>query len=270
VSTDKDASVDAGEVGILNAPLGPAPEGIPTALRDREAWVCWHVGCRNCHTTVEYGVETCPECGEDTSKIPDDPTSGRYASSTDSATWTRFEAALAYHEREHTDTEGVGYVFTEDGPFVGVDLDNCRDPETGDLDPWAADAIERCASYAAVSSSGTGIHILAVGELPEGGNRSGNVEMYEDARYFALTGVHIDGTPEEPQSAQDAIDVYSLYGGLTRATGSLLRGDVDLLALGAAVQGRWCVGVRRPRFCRSHTRDPSVGVTLTPLPCCAG
>ncbi|MHC3378201.1 phage/plasmid primase, P4 family [Haloarcula sp. H-GB5] len=205
---DKGASVDADEGAAMrpDPPLGPDPEGIPTTLRDREAWVCWHVGCRNCHTTVEYGVETCPECGNDTSKIPDDATSGRYASSTDPETWTDFEAALAYYERDDTHTAGVGYVFTEDGPFVGVDLDNCRDPDTGDLDPWAADAIERCSSYAAVSSSGTGIHILAVGELPEGGNRSGNVEMYEAARYFALTGSHIDGTPEEPQSAQDAID----------------------------------------------------------------
>lgn len=206
-NTDTD-SVDTDEGD--GSSLGPVPDGIPTVLRDREAWVCWHVGCRNCHGTVEYGVETCPECGEGTSKIPDDPTTGRYASSTNPTTWTDFETALAYYERDDTDTEGIGFVFSEDDPFVGVDLDNCRDSDTGDLDPLAADAIERCGSYAAVSSSGTGIHILAVGEVPDGGNRSGNVEMYDDARYFALTGIHIDGTPEGPQAVQDTIDALHI------------------------------------------------------------
>jgi primase-polymerase (primpol)-like protein len=48
-----------------------------------------------------------------------------------------------------------------------------------------------------VSPSGTGYHVLVEGELPDGGNRRGDVEMYAHSRYFTVTGEHVDGTPLE-------------------------------------------------------------------------
>jgi len=94
-----------------------------------------------------------------------------FASSTESETWASFEAALEYTETEHAD--GVGFVFTDDDPIVGVDLDDCRDPETGDVDDAALDIIKRLDSYTEVSPSGTGYHVLIRGELPEGGIAAG-------------------------------------------------------------------------------------------------
>jgi len=74
-------------------------------------------------------------------------------------------------------------VFADDDPIVGVDLDDCRDPETGDVDDAALDIIGRLDSYTEVSPSGTGYHVLITGELPDGRNRRGSVELYDTARF---------------------------------------------------------------------------------------
>ena len=110
---------------------------------------------------------------------------------TDPSTWTTFSDALA--ACEGGGFSGIGFVLG-DG-FVGVDLDACRDRETGDLDPWARDIIDALNSYTELSPSGTGVHVLCRGELPPGRRRKDGVELYDRARYFAVTGAHLVGTP---------------------------------------------------------------------------
>lgn len=61
--------------------------------------------------------------------MPIVPGSGDYASATDPETWWSFDEALEYAESE--DPAGIGFVFTDEDSFVGIDLDDCRDPETG-------------------------------------------------------------------------------------------------------------------------------------------
>ena len=78
-------------------------------------------------------------------------------------------------------------MFSGDGIF-GIDIDHCYDPETQELDPAAAEIIETVQSYTELSPSGTGIHILCKGALPEGRKRRGAVEMYSTLRYFTVTG----------------------------------------------------------------------------------
>ena len=126
-----------------------------------------------------------------------------FASSTDPETWGSLETALEYTETEHAD--GVGFVFTDDDPIVGVDLDDCRDPETGDVDDAALDIIERLDSYTEVSPSGTGYHVLITGELPDGRNRRGSIELYDTARFFTVTGDHVERTPTHVTRRQDAL-----------------------------------------------------------------
>jgi len=97
------------------------------------------------------------EADEDTG----DTRSGAFASSTDPETWASFETALEYADTENAD--GIGFVFTDDDPIVGVDLDDCRDPASDDVDDTALDIIERFDSYTEISPSGTGFHVL-IGE----------------------------------------------------------------------------------------------------------
>ncbi|WP_132061069.1 phage NrS-1 polymerase family protein [Halorussus amylolyticus] len=160
---------------------------LPDELCEREQWVCWKEEERDGKAT----------------KIPVTPGSGGFASSTDSETWTELKTALEYVEAGNAD--GVGFVFTDDDPIVGVDLDDCRDPETEDSDEAARDIIERLDSYTEVSPSGTGYHVLIKGDLPEGRNRRGSFELYETVRFFTVTGNHVDGTPTRVARRQDAL-----------------------------------------------------------------
>jgi hypothetical protein len=81
--------------------------------------------------------------------------------------------------------------------LCGVDLDHSRDPETGDIEPWAQEAVIALNSYTEASPSGAGLHVLVLGELPPGGRRKGNVEIYGPGspRYFTVSGRHLEGTP---------------------------------------------------------------------------
>jgi primase-polymerase (primpol)-like protein len=50
-------------------------------------------------------------------------------------------------------------------------------------------------TYTEKSPSGTGLHLLAKGTLPEGRRRTGCVELYDRGRFFTVTGDHVPGTP---------------------------------------------------------------------------
>jgi putative DNA primase/helicase len=156
----------------------PTREDIPQALLEYDQWLCWRAEERDGKTT----------------KIPIDPTSAEFASTTDPETWTNFETAR--EQVQFGQEDGLGFVFTESDPIVGVDLDDCRDSETGQPEEWAKDVIKKLDSFTEVSPSGTGYHVLVAGSLPEGRNRKGELELYETARFFTVTADHVDGTPE--------------------------------------------------------------------------
>jgi len=189
------------------------PEQIPETLLERDQWVCWREEERDGKPT----------------KIPVTPGAGGFASATESETWASFETAIDYTETEHAD--GIGFVFTDDDPIVGVDLDDCRDPETGDVDDAALDIIERLDSYTEVSPSGTGYHVLITGTLPDGRNRRGNIELYDTARFFTVTGDHVDRTPTRVARRQDALTAihreYVQEAECDTAPESEQRGDAD-------------------------------------------
>lgn len=127
--------------------------------------------------------------------MPVDPGTGQYASVADPTTWTSYGLALDRY-RDDAELDVLGYVFTESGPYLGIDLDDCRDPDSGELDGWAGLVVNELDSYTDVSPSGSGLHVLLEGDVPEGGNRNGAVEMYDHKRFFTMTGQHLDGTPQ--------------------------------------------------------------------------
>jgi len=161
---------------------------VPGAVQDRDQWICWREEQRD----------------EKPTKVPVHPETGGYASTTDAETWTSFETAHAAVDR--IDADGVGFVFADDDDLVGVDLDDCRDPDTGGADDWADDVIDELDSYTEVSPSGTGYHVLLEGTLPEGRNRSGEIEMYDAARFFTVSGEHVSGTPETVEQRQAELE----------------------------------------------------------------
>jgi primase-polymerase (primpol)-like protein len=57
--------------------------------------------------------------------------------------------------------------------------------------------------------SGTGFKVIAKAKLPERAkNRKGNPEVHDNARYFAITGHHVDGAPTTVEERQAEIDNF--------------------------------------------------------------
>ena len=151
----------------------------PKELAALPQWICWR-------------LEPDPK-SEKPRKVPYDPKTGRKASSTNPQTWaTLAEAEAARAKYLFT---GVGFVFTEAGGIVGVDIDHCK-KEDGSWNEVASAILSKYPSYTEISPSGTGLHIFYRGAMPGKGNKNSQsaVEMYAAARYFTMTGNQLDGT----------------------------------------------------------------------------
>jgi hypothetical protein len=155
-----------------------------TNMRDLRQWLCWRQEER-------MGKAT---------KIPYSPSTGQRASSTNPQTWAGYQEALRACEEQGYG--GIGFVFTPEDDLCGVDLDGCLNPETGEMEGWAQEIVEELDSYTEVSPSGTGVHVLVRATLPEGRNRKGRFEAYDQGRYFTVTGTHLAGTPQNIEERQ--------------------------------------------------------------------
>ncbi len=152
---------------------------VPVELRELPQWVCWR-------SEVRDGKRT---------KVPYRADGSGHASTTNSATWTTFEAANAAARS----FDGIGFVFSPDDPYVGVDLD--------ELDADAGAIILALDSYTEHSVSGDGAHVIVRASLnghPR--NRKGPLEIYGEGRYFVFTGQHMKGTPETIEDRQDQLE----------------------------------------------------------------
>lgn len=170
---------------------------IPAALRERPQWVCWKYITRD-------GKQT---------KCPINPRGGGRADSTDPSTWSSFDEAVAAW-RGNDRYAGVGFVYSADDPFAGIDLDGCID-DGGTVVLSARDIIDSLNSYTEVSPSGRGVKVFIAGRKPEGlGCRSKAIlgfketEVYDRERFFTVTTQHLPGTPltvEERQPQLEAL-----------------------------------------------------------------
>ena len=112
------------------------------------------------------------------------------------------------------------FLFAKGDGFVGIDLDDVLDQEQK-VKPWGRGIVERFAdTYMEVSPSGVGLKIWARGSLPANlpsvKIADGSIELYDYARYFAVTGCVFRGAPLKIED--HAADLLLLYERLS-ATG---------------------------------------------------
>ena len=163
-------------------------DDIPRDLQAMDRWVLW----KNVQRSKPNGEKVW-------AKMPLSAKGGA-GSSTDSATWVSFGAAV--DEYLLGDYDGIGIVLG--GTLHGIDLDDCRDPVTGSLSELAKETLDRVEGYAEVSPSGTGLKIFTTTNLD--GSRTkkeAGVELYKDGRYFTVTGHAINGHASMPVLPQD-------------------------------------------------------------------
>lgn len=142
-------------------------ERIPADLRAYPQFVVWRY--------IDRG-------GPKPSKVPFSPCNGQVASVTDATTWATYSESVAAFDNGGFD--GIGFVFTDADPFTGIDLDDCH----GDADALAIQhrIFDAFQSYAELSPSGNGLHIIVRGSVR--GSRRGHVEVYSTERFFTMTG----------------------------------------------------------------------------------
>src|SRR5262249_39760760 len=101
---------------------------------------------------------------------------------------------------------GVGHVLTPEQQLVAIDLDKCVEPD-GTLATWAAEIVDRLDSYAGLSPSRRGGHILTRATLPWAGRRPGRTGFFTAARFIPLTGLPVGGAPAAVRERQHAVDM---------------------------------------------------------------
>lgn len=197
-------------------------ENIPQTLAGTPQWVAW---------------QKTPRGNGKKGKKPINPKTGSSASVNKPESWGTFDEALGFFNTRK-DMAGIGFVFTENDDYVGIDLDDCLD--RGELLPWAADIVEAVDSYTEISPSGKGLHLFTKGSLPANRRKEG-IEMYRSDRFFTVTGNHLAGTAEDINSNELA-EVFekSFEQPLTKQdrTSALFPEDRKLIAKAAKAKNR--------------------------------
>lgn len=156
------------------------PENVPEELRERPQWVCWKEEERE----------------GDLTKVPKQPDGSGFAKSNDMATWGDFDTAVATAKERRW---GIGFVFSDADPYLGIDLDSCLDAD-GHVREWLSSiGTERFVDTTFVerSPSGTGVHVLLKNcDIPEWWTNVDRdtdhgheeVAVFDSGRYFTVTG----------------------------------------------------------------------------------
>jgi hypothetical protein len=136
------------------------------------------------------------------------------ARNNDPTTWSSHGDALAALRAGKA--AGLGFALT--GTVIAaLDLDHCRDPETGALAGWAVDLIDEADSYVEITPSGAGVRIIgtttdnagkvhrkfSVADAADGAA----IEVYRHAtRYITVTGLRMEESATELRNIDHVID----------------------------------------------------------------
>ncbi len=176
------------QLPLLTSVVRPAIE----ELREFAQWVCWRYGAVDLKTGKKK-------------KIPINPRTSANADHGDPLTWAFYDEALTFRASARV-CDGIGFVFHND--YTGIDLDECRDKETGEIEEWAWNIIRTFNSYTEISVSGRGVHIIVKGTVEAGVKRlldGHKVEMYSTTRFFTWSGEQLLGTPGAIAARQEQI-----------------------------------------------------------------
>lgn len=113
-------------------------------------------------------------------KKPFNARTGGFAQSNNPHTWCDYETAIEVVDLY----DGLGFMLG-DGIF-GVDIDGVELN-----DSVVREVLTTLNSYAEISPSGKGIHVICLGKKPQGACRKANFECYDKGRFFTVTGNRI-------------------------------------------------------------------------------
>lgn len=141
-------------------------------------------------------------------KLPICIATGRAASVSDSGTWCTFDGANGALSAKAID--GLGYVLDKGEALI--DIDGCIDD--GALGEFATSLMRKLDTYAELSVSGQGIHILCPSGSfePTRGCKAARCEVYVGGhtnRYCTVSGDVLDGYDSLPEDEENAADLFA-------------------------------------------------------------
>ena len=158
---------------------------IPQELKDRPQWLIWR-------------FEPNPKKPEGKPlKVPywanGSKRSGVQGDDNDRANLVTYDQAIAAVERRRF--SGIGFAFLPGDGLIGIDIDKCIDPDTGEISEMADGIIKECASYTEYSPSRTGVHIIVAGETKTFKSDAIGLEVFCSSQFFTFTGNPYGGSP---------------------------------------------------------------------------
>jgi primase-polymerase (primpol)-like protein len=150
---------------------------IPAELTALRQWVLWRY--------IQRADEPKP------AKVPH-TAMGYPASPTNPEHWSEYNYLTDLLRARPGFADGVGFVFTADDPYCGIDLDNIYPSDAAECAPWGEGILKRFSdTYGEMSPSGKGIKLWCRAQSPRCGKwpvEDGAIEIYDRARYFTVTG----------------------------------------------------------------------------------
>lgn len=138
---------------------------IPFEMRHYPQWIVWKFeDVNNKKTKVPYNIK------------------GYRASVTNPQSWNSFDEVT---QAVNNGFDGIGFVLTKNDPYAFIDLDHTEDQE--EFSKQQTIYTNFIDTYAELSPSGKGLHIIMKGRLPQG-RRRGSVEIYSSQRFMTMTG----------------------------------------------------------------------------------
>jgi putative DNA primase/helicase len=168
---------------------------IPAELKALPQWILWKSEKRNNKPT----------------KVPYQA-NGEMAQANNRRTWSTFATAVKFYLQG--DYDGIGFVFSRQDNYIGVDIDKCVTDEK--TNAFATEIIDTLDSYTEFSPSGKGIHIIVKGNLPQGvigtgrKNTKHGLEIYSYGRYFTFTG-NRENSNEIYDRTDELAEVFEQY-----------------------------------------------------------
>lgn len=127
-------------------------------------------------------------------------------------TWSTFATAVKFYLEG--DYDGIGFVFSRQDNYIGIDIDKCVvDGKTNTL---ATEVIDTLDSYTEFSPSKNGIHIIIKGNLPQSvlgtgrKNTKHGLEIYSYGRYFSFTG-NRENSNDVYERTDELAEVFEKY-----------------------------------------------------------
>ena len=141
-------------------------------------------------------------------KVPYQP-NGKTAENNNPKTWNSYDDAIKVIGNGKFD--GIGFCILG-SDIEAFDIDNCREPDNGSIDPWAMALVEKANSYTEITVSGTGLRIIGRGNGPRVQrklpvNNKVSCEIYRKCeRYIVMTGNPLPNTPQQLANLDTIID----------------------------------------------------------------